>query len=380
MKLVYLCDEYPPAPTGGIGTFTRGLARAMVRHGHEVHVVGHHSQQAESQEVDQGVQVWRLPAHCGAFAPLRRRWATHRALRAIAEGGSIDILEAPDFEGSSAFLPRCSRGRVVRLHGSHRYFSDERNAAHSRSVAFFEQHALRAADAIVSVSDYTAGRTRALFSLDRSIMVIHNAVDVPDSFARKSDYRAGKRIVYFGTLAEKKGVLALAEAWRRFHPEFPDWKLVLLGRDASHQGRSVKAMMVERMAEAAAAAEFAGPLDHSDMLRQLSGFDFAVLPSYSEAFALAPMEAMALGLPVIISCMSSGPELVSDGVDGWLCDPREVASVYQAMQRAASDQAAREQVAARALAKIETTFSYPAFVDKNLAFYQTVLAEAGAVT
>jgi glycosyltransferase involved in cell wall biosynthesis len=355
------------------------LAEALVSRGHDVHVVGYYDQANPSDETQSGVRVVRLSSRSGRLGPWVNRVRLHRTLKQIANAGAIDILEAPDFEGPSAFLPRCSRARVVRLHGSHRYFSDERRTPHSRSVAFFERRALFEADAVVSVSAYTAQRTRALFALRREIPVIHNAVSIPAAVVRKDEYRTLGRIVYFGTLAEKKGVLPLAEAWRQFHAEFPEWQLVLLGRDAIYQGRSVKAMMIERMGEAAKAAEFTGAVDHDTILQRLPNFDFTVLPSYSEAFALAPMEAMALGVPVVVSNMSSGPELVDNGVDGWLCDPRDPQTILGAMRRAALDPALREHVAGNARRKVEAVFSYEAFIDRNILFYEGLLAEQEAL-
>ena len=376
MKICFVCNEYPPAPAGGIGTFTRALAEALVSRGHDVWVAGHGDRFDEQRQG--GVRVVRFPAGKGRFGPVADRARLHRALRAIGTDGRIDVLEAPDFEGPSAFVPRCARAHVVRLHGSHRYFSDERGIAPSRSVSFLEKAALRQADAIVSVSDYTARHTRDLFGLKTPITTIHNAVRVDPSLARKQDYSASKRIVYFGTLAEKKGVLALAEAWRRFSPAHPGWCLELIGRDSQFAGGSVRQAAIERMGEAASSARFPGPLAHDELLRALHGFDFAVLPSYSEAFALAPMEAMALGLPVVFSSMSSGPELIEHGVDGWLCDPRDVQSVLSALEAAAADAGERARIAATARAKVETEFAYDAFVQRNIDFYEQVLQHRSA--
>ena len=373
MRLVYLCDEYPPAASGGIGTFTRGIAQAMMQAGHEVHVVGHYAQSAATREVDAGVEVWRLPAPSGRLAPLRRRMTMWRALREIAASGAVDILEAPDFEGNSAFLPRCSRVRLVRLHGSHLYFSDERGVAPSRSVSFLERAALKQADSIVSVSYYTARCTRDLFRLSTSISTIHNAVNVNASVPRKQDYAACKRVVYFGTLAEKKGVLTLADAWRQFSPTHPDWRLELIGRDSQFSGGSVQDEALRRLGAAATTTDFVGPLAHDEVLRRLPNYDFAVLPSYSEAFALAPMEAMGLGVPVVGSSMSSGPELIEHGVDGWLCDPRQVESVLAMLELAAANADERARIGQAARRKVEKVFAYDAFVQRNIEFYEALL-------
>ena len=378
MKIVFLCSEYPPAVTGGIGTFTRGLGEALAGQGHEVHVVGLYDVPAPARDMVGGVRVARLPAARGRRAILANHLALWREIREVARSGKIDVIEAPDFEGVTAGLPRCSRVRLVRLHGSHRYFSAERNVAHSPLVALFEKWALQQADTIVSVSDYTAARTRDLFGLQCPISTLHNAVNVSPAYPRKSDYSETRRAVYFGTLAEKKGVLALAQAWQGFHKTHPAWRLTVIGRDTQHEGASMQANIVALLGDAASSVEFTGFMPNEAVLSRLHSFDFAVLPSFSEAFALAPMEAMALGLPVVYSSMSSGPELIQDGEDGWLCDPHSVADVHSALSRAAASAQERERIGKNARATVENRFAYAAFVERNLALYTTLLAQQGS--
>lgn len=376
MNIVFLCSEYPPAVTGGIGTFTCNLAEALVSRGHKIHVVGMYHANTTTREVRNKVRIVRLAGDQGSMAIIVNRLRLLRELRRISgSAGPIDILEAPDFEGVAAGLPRCSRVRVVRLHGSHRYFSDERQIRHSPSVSFFESLALRQADAIVSVSDYTADRTRELFNLNTAIQTIHNAVNVPKQFTRKEDYREARRAVYFGTLVEKKGVLPLAEAWRIFSEQNPGWRLTVIGRDTVSGGLSMKAQMLQRFGEAANTVDFMGFLPNEEVLAQLAKFDFAVLPSFSESFGLVSLEAMALGLPTIFTRLSSGPEIISDGVDGWLCDPRSVDDLAQAISRAAASAQVRERIGLNARAKAENQFGYDRFVQRNLDFYNELLRQ-----
>lgn len=375
-NVVFLCSEYPPALTGGIGIFTRGLAEALALRGNEVHVVGLYETQATIRQTIDNVHVIRLSAASGWRALIENRVRIWRELRRIIGiAGPIDILEAPDFEGVAAGLPRCSRVRVVRLHGSHRYFADERQIRHSASVSFFEKLALRQADAVVSVSEYTADRTRELFGLSGAIRTIHNAVNVPKHFARKDDYREARRAVYFGTLAEKKGVLPLATAWRMFVRRNPGWHLTVIGRDTGSGETSMKARMLQLLGDARNTVEFGDFLPNERVLAKLSTFDFAVLPSFSEAFALAPIEAMALGLPVVYSSLSSGKELITDNVDGWLCDPRSVDDLAQAITRAAASTEDRERIGRNARAKAENQFGYERFVQRNLDFYNELLQQ-----
>lgn len=376
MNITYICSEYSSATTGGIGTFTKDLAEELAARGHCIHVVGLYNTTAASSELVNGVHVYRIPQAPGLRGAIVNRWALWRKIKLIElEFGPPDILEAPDFEGITAWIPRCSKFKVIRLHGSHRYFSDERRVGHSAFISLCEKVALKQADSILSVSEYTARRTRELFGLSTKILTVHNAVNVQAHHPRKTDYQEQKRAVYFGTLAEKKGVLALAEAWRGFRQSHPDWRLAVIGRDASHAGGSVKAAMLTLLGEAALSVDFSGFIPNDQVLSRLASYDFAILPSFSEAFALAPMEAMALGLPVIYSSMSSGPELITDGVNGWLCDPRSVDNLTATLCRAASDPAERARLGLAARRLIETRFSYDDFVSRNIAFYESVLSE-----
>ena len=74
MKIVFVCNEYPPRPHGGIGTFVHTIARALLQKGHQVTVVGSRAPNSTGEEIlarevtvgnntitlrdDQGVPVW----------------------------------------------------------------------------------------------------------------------------------------------------------------------------------------------------------------------------------------------------------------------------------------------------------------------------------
>ena len=62
MRICYLCDEYPPHPSGGIGAVVQQLARFMAARGHQVHVIGtYRDTKTISDEIDQGVHIRRIP-------------------------------------------------------------------------------------------------------------------------------------------------------------------------------------------------------------------------------------------------------------------------------------------------------------------------------
>src|SRR5712675_2429718 len=62
MNILFICNEYPPGKSGGIGSITRSLARTLVKKGHHVYVAGIYlpGYGQPDQEEDEGVKIWRF--------------------------------------------------------------------------------------------------------------------------------------------------------------------------------------------------------------------------------------------------------------------------------------------------------------------------------
>src|SRR5690606_19735768 len=175
VHVAFLTCEYPPLPSGGIGTSVRTLARALAAAGHRVTVLGWGH---DARFDDEGVRVVMQPA---ARVPksgwLANRLRAHRTLSALVEHEGLDIVEAPDWCGPSAGVrPPCPV--VIRCHGSALYFARLLGERVSRRAAAAEWLALRQAAAIVAVSRFTASETRRLFRLTRPIGTIPNGIDL----------------------------------------------------------------------------------------------------------------------------------------------------------------------------------------------------------
>ena len=272
-----------------------------------------------------------------------------------------------------ALIPKLAKKVVTRLHGSHTYFSAERNIQPSKLIRYLEFRQLHAADKVVSVSRYTAEVTKDLFTLKALPDVIYNSVDV-SRFSEhiKQDYSTQNKALYFGTLVEKKGIYPLAEAWQQFQCINPNWSLTVIGKDAKENGLSNKAKMQNLLGAAVDSVTFIEHMANEKLVSSLKKYDFCVLPSFSEAFALAPLESMAAGVPTVVSSMSSGPELIEHEIDGWLCDPRDAQSVLHALNLAASCEQAREKIGQEGRLKINQNFSFDDFVQNNIRYYSNL--------
>lgn len=380
MRVCFLCNEYPPGPHGGIGSCTQILARALVRAGHAARVIGAQAlgHQATRHEVDAGVEVWRFrdAAHRPGKALVRMRvW---RTVSRWARAGAVDLVEAPDWEGWVAGWPRLPVPVIVRANGSATYFAGELGERAPVVTALLERAAMRRADFWCAVSEYTATRTAAVFGLRRRPdALLHNPVELPAASAAAP--RSEASVVFSGTLTDKKGVVTLLVAWPRVLAARPDAELHLYGRDGlTRDGGSMRSFLASRRgATAAQRVHFHGHVPRAEVTRALQRARVAVFPSRAEAFALAPMEAMACGCPTIYSRRTSGSELVRHGKDGLLIDPDDPDAIAAAIVRLLGDPAFAERLGEEGRRRVARDLSIEALLPKNVAFYRDCLARFG---
>ncbi|MCC7125979.1 MAG: glycosyltransferase family 4 protein [Acidobacteria bacterium] len=376
MRIAFVCGEYPPSIHGGIGSMTRTLGRALAAAGHDVRVAGCYGEmESVRHEVDHGVEVWRLPMTKGPLGWIDSRRRLFRLIASWVREGSIDLVEVPDWQGWAAGWPRLAAPVVSRLNGSATYFAAEMDRRASLITRSVEGASLRRADFIASVSRYTAARTVALFTLGRQPdVVLPNPVTL-DAHAPWAQ-REPRTVVFSGTLTEKKGVIPLIDAWPRVLAQCPGAHLHLLGKDGlSPDGRSMTAFLKARLPAATAAhVSFHGHVSRESVASSLARARVAVFPSFSEALAIAPLEAMSAGCPTISSALGSGPELMDDGVDGITADPRRPESIAAALIRVLADETLARQLGDNGRARVMDRMSIDRLRPANEAFFDACIA------
>jgi N-acetyl-alpha-D-glucosaminyl L-malate synthase BshA len=105
----------------------------------------------------------------------------------------------------------------------------------------------------------------------------------------------------------------------------------------------------------------------------LSVSDLFLLPSAQESFGLAALEAMACEVPVVASRVGGLPEVVEDGVSGFLCDVDDTDGMANAGIRLLTDPALHKTFAAAALDRVRRHFCAGKVVPQYEAYYQEVM-------
>jgi glycosyltransferase involved in cell wall biosynthesis len=375
MRIAFVCNEYPPGPHGGIGTMVSTLARALVTAGHEVRVVGTYDDEwgGGTRERDLGVDVWRLRRPPGRLGWLAARRQLFEAVHGWARAGEIDVVEVPDWEGMAAGWPRLDVPVVARCNGSATYFQAELGAPVRAATRLLEGRSLRRADQWCAVSRHTAEKTRRLFALPTAATVLHNGIELPTGTPSAS--RDPARVVFSGTLVRKKGVVSLMHAWDAVAAQRPDAELHVYGKEGEIGGAPAIAVLQGLLTRAARArVVFHGHIGRDELGTALDGAGIAVFPSYAEAFALAPLEAMAHGCAVVYSRRGSGPEVIDHERDGLLVDPDAPADIAGALLALLNEPARAARLAAAGHARVRTEFAIDAVASRSAEFFAQCVA------
>jgi glycosyltransferase involved in cell wall biosynthesis len=381
MRIAFVCHEYPPALHGGIGTWTQTIARGLASLGHEVRVVGVYGEEGRAHseaDVDRGVRITRIAARRHRAGWTIDRAALFSTVAPWARRGEVDLVEVPDWQGWAAGWPALPVPIVVRLHGSETYFAAEMGRRPRRLTRWIEAASLRRADYWCGCSRYTAEKTRMLFRQSRACdAVLYNPIPYDSG---RDGARRSLDVVFSGTLTPKKGIEALVEAWPLVRRDHPGARLHVFGKDGrTSDGGSMRASLEARLGDARQAGlVFHGHVDRDTLLERLRRARLAVFPSWSEAFAIAPLEAMACGCPTIGTTRASGRELIDDGVTGLLGDPADPVALAAAITRLLADDELAARLGLAGQNRVREAFSLDALIEKNVAFYSECLARFAA--
>jgi glycosyltransferase involved in cell wall biosynthesis len=318
--------------TGGIATYTRALIAALDRLNtqHRLTVFDSRRSDLPLQGRFQTRALWTPPHHRLERAALSLELARFR----------LDVLHSPDF------IPprRGARRHVITIHdlnflrepdfmtaASRRYYNDQINQA------------VRQADRILAVSEATRHDLITLLAVPpEKIVVQPHGVDPrfrPMSEADSQQARSRLKlpqdyILHVGTLEPRKNIPALLDAYFALPPDLRRrFSLVLVGRPGwlfeETQAR------IDRLQSSGEAIIIRSDIDDVDLPAVYNLARVLALPTFYEGFGLPALEAMACGTAVIVSGLSSLPEVVGDV--GAQIDPHDPATLTAALIRALTD-------------------------------------------
>lgn len=210
---------------------------------------------------------------------------------------------------------------------------------------------LRGAAAVVTLTPSWAGEIGAIAG--RPTVTIPNPVDVPAAAADPAARPA--RIVTLARIGAAKGSFVLLRAFAALAEAHPDARLVLAGDGPQEHARRVASEA--GVADSVEMPGWIGPTERDALLASATVF---VLPSRVEGLPVSMLEAMAHGLPVVVTPVGGVPDAIEDGVTGRLVPPDDEAALTAAIGALLDDPAGAAAMGAAARRVIHDTYDMDA--------------------
>ncbi|MBE9576414.1 glycosyltransferase family 4 protein [Flavobacterium proteolyticum] len=380
MHICFLTNEYPKAgfPHGGLGSFVKTMAETLVAKGVQVTVVGLNYVFSDEIENVNGVNVIRIrKSKVKGLAWYFNSKNIGKTIAAIHKKNPIDIVEGAEL--SLAFLPKIKEIKyIIRLHGGHHFFAEGENRGINWWKGFQEKRSFKKAAAFIAVSNYVKSHTATYLSYhNKPIEVIFNPIN-SQLFQPKNVAIEPNNITFAGTICEKKGVRQLIQAFPLVKEQFPNAILNLYGRDwlfpdGSSYIKMLKEIELPKLGEYAKDVVFHGAVSFTEIPNAYAKAAVCVFPSHMETLGLVAPEAMAMEKPVVFTKLGPGPEVITDGETGWLCNPHEPKDIANAIVEVLSNPEKAQAIAKQAKRFVSEKFALHEIAQNNIDFYKKIL-------
>ena len=380
LKIAFLTPEYPHSKikhAAGIGTSIKNLAVALAAKGVAITVFVYGQNTAEVFE-DEGVTIHLIANKHYRFGKwfFYRKYIENYVNKAIKETG-IQLLEAPDWTGITAFMNFCVP-LIIRFHGSDTYFCHLEQRKQKRKNYWFEKLAVMKAKAFIAPTVFAGNLTAQLFNvLPNKVTTIHNGLQLNKFINNQPEVYEEGVLLYIGTLIRKKGVLELPEIFHRVREACPNAKLILIGSDSGdvQTGNSStwKLLQSELSEEDKEAVTYLGKIPYEQVQEFIKRAHVCIFPTFAETLGMVTIESMALQKPVVNSNIGWSQELMEDGKSGFLVHPNAHEAYAATIVRVLQDRHLSKNMGQEARKYVEKYFDIATIAEQNIEFYKKMI-------
>jgi glycosyltransferase involved in cell wall biosynthesis len=395
MNILHIIPYYAPAwAYGGVVRAATDLTRALVAEGHNVYVLTTDTLSPSERTIKPiealgGVHVYRVRnwsntvrGRLNLSTPIRIGAA---ACRLIGEH-AIDVVHCHEVRTveNLRVVPVVNREDVpvvVSPHGT-LPLGTGRGGIKQIWDTLFGWRLLPRFDQVIALTTNEAADARSVWESrglalpEDRISIVPNGVhvedfaDLPSGEAFRQQWRLGREpvVLFLGRLHERKGLHLLIPAFGEAVKQAPDARLLIVGPDEGMLAALTAQVDERNLTERVI---FTGLLTGDDKLAALAAADLFALPAVGEGFSMAVLEAMACGLPVLLTPGCNFPEVAEAGAG--LVVQREVSALSTALTDLLTGADRRDRMGRAARDLIHARFTWPQVVRRLEDVYRMVM-------
>ena len=386
MHVCFLTNEFPKEgfSHGGVWSFVKTIAQEFVKKGIKVSVVGMNYTLNDETEYIDGVAIYRLKkSTVKGLSWYFNSKAINKKILEVHKNNPIQIIESPEL--GFAFISKIRKIKyVIRLHGGHHFFAESEKRKINKWKGFQEKKSFKKADAFIAVSQYVKIHTAKYLSYNgkpiADICNPINSVFLKSELQSKCEIAPENRIVFVGTVCEKKGIRQLVQAFSFVKKQFPNATLEIYGRDwfffdGSSYIEMLKLKELPKLGAFANDINFHGAIPFIDIPDAYATASVCVFPSHMETQGLVAPEAMAMGKTVVFTKLGPGPETIVDYETGLLCNPFDPDDIGKKIVWVLSNKEKAKKIGEMGRKFVVDKLDLQKIVNQNYDFFQSIMFE-----
>lgn len=343
MTVLMLCWEFPPFITGGLGIACYGIVKALLKRGIKIYLFLpadfplyfslEKPEDADNLEPvfflkrdEINFRIKKLLSYKDKFIYLGLKQDSDtylyndklfkrvnnftKMVSGFARTLKFDIVHAHDwltFPAALFLKQKINRPFIAHIHSTE---YDRSCGKVNDTIVKIERTGLLAVDTIVTVSNYAKSIIAEKYGINKSrIHVAYNACSLTRADRAGTSAPKKQAVIFLGRLTAQKGPQYFLDTAGKVLKKFPEVKFIVAG-DGDYRGELVKRAEESGIQNSVL---FTGFLERDEVANYLSISDILLLPSVSEPFGIAVLEAMKFGLAVITS-KNAGVTEIADSI------------------------------------------------------------------
>jgi glycogen(starch) synthase len=376
--------EYPPFSVGGLAKHVEELSEALSQRQVEIHILTVGANHTLKTEKTKNLWVHRVESY-PLQAPNFITWVQHLNFRLIEEAiglihslGTIDLIHAHDWLAgytgrvlkNSYMLPL-----VATIHATESGRNQGLYTTDQHYINQIEWWLTYEAWKVIVCSQHMFREVKQLFNLPEDKIKILpngvNAIKFQDTPTKNISFGPGKKIFFIGRLVREKGVQVLLEAAPQIIAREPKVQFLIAGKGPMEG----ELKQLARNLRIDSHVQFLGYVDEEIKMNLYKQATVSVFPSLYEPFGIVALEAMAAGVPVIVSDTGGLGEIIKNGCTGLKVSPGNVDALAKSILQIFQDKDIAERLKVNSLSVVKNQYSWGNIAEKTKNIYLEVLDE-----